>query len=169
MIGHFEIAHDNILGWVSQQVRSEREELLRFCSTGLERAIGELLVTAGDGETGLVRALEPDDPEPDGHGMWVIPQRKIGTYRADFVVYRRIARITAKLIVECDGSYWHTRSQHQRLRDRQRDAWLAAHGWEVMRFSDHRIRTEPHVCVEEVTSRLFDMWVLGVQKALASL
>lgn len=45
----------------------------------------------------------------------------------------------AKLIIECDGTYWHS-TPEQKRRDASKDAYLRACGYTVMRFSDQAIQ-----------------------------
>ncbi len=54
-----------------------------------------------------------------------------------------------KLAVELDGAAFHG-SREQRERDLRRDAGLAAAGWLVIRFSHHRLTTEPDACRAEI-------------------
>jgi very-short-patch-repair endonuclease len=58
-----------------------------------------------------------------------IHQHVIGPFVADF------AFPDAKLVVECDGVYWHNRPQ-QKAKDRKRNYYLRSNGWTVLRFSE---------------------------------
>jgi very-short-patch-repair endonuclease len=58
-------------------------------------------------------------------------QVPIGAYVADF------ACVQEKLIVECDGRAHD--DPDQRAYDVRRDAWLAEHGWRVLRISNDRM------------------------------
>ena len=55
-------------------------------------------------------------------------QVALGPYVADLVC------VEARLIVECDGGQ-HNGSAH----DGERDAWLKAQGWRVLRFWNHEV------------------------------
>ena len=55
----------------------------------------------------------------------------IGRYVADFLCLRH------RLIVEADGPLHEGRQQH----DAERDAWLAAHGFMVLRFTNQQIES----------------------------
>ena len=59
-------------------------------------------------------------------------QETLGRYIVDFVCLER------KLIVELDGSQ-HAESAY----DAQRDAWLAAHGFTVLRVWNNEVMTNP--------------------------
>ena len=58
-------------------------------------------------------------------------QVPIGRYVADFVCLRH------RLIVEADGPF------HDEIRDAERDGWLAAQGFKVLRFPNSEIVTRP--------------------------
>jgi very-short-patch-repair endonuclease len=61
----------------------------------------------------------------------------------DFVCFQ------ARLVIELDGS------QHQdRDADRTRDAWLAQHGFRVLRFWDNEVLTEPAAVLERIAASL---------------
>lgn len=70
-------------------------------------------------------------------------QRKFWRYRADF------AFPDARLVVECDGDYWHSRSDVQRS-DRRKDAYLTKQGWRVLRLAETDIKASPGECTERV-------------------
>lgn len=58
-----------------------------------------------------------------------------------------------RLIVECDGAYWHGRPE-QKKKDARRDAWLRARGWKVLRLGEAEIKASPERCVERVLAVL---------------
>jgi len=60
-------------------------------------------------------------------------QTPIGPYIADFVSH------AAKLVIEIDGGQ-HFEEGHE-ARDKRRDAFLAAKGFRVLRFSNHDVMT----------------------------
>lgn len=70
-------------------------------------------------------------------------ERKFWRYRADF------AFESARLVVECDGAYWHSRPSVQRS-DARKDAYLAEHGWRVLRLTEEEIKASPGACTELV-------------------
>lgn len=59
----------------------------------------------------------------------------------------------AMVIIECDGEYWHGRPETQQ-RDHQKDAYLKACGYTVLRFSEREIKQDVEACVQVVLSYL---------------
>ena len=74
-------------------------------------------------------------------------QVPIGKYVADFVCFEK------RLIVEADGSQ-HADSDH----DRERDAWLRAQGFTVVRFWNVEILKTPRVVQDTVLARAGLPW-----------
>ena len=66
-------------------------------------------------------------------------QQPIGSYIADFVHFG------ARLIIEADGG-----QHNQSPRDAHRDAWLAAQGFQVLRFWNHQILHETQTVLEHI-------------------
>jgi len=58
-----------------------------------------------------------------------------------------------KLVVFCDGDYWHNRPD-MRSRDVTQDMILRANGWRVLRFWEHEINANPAACAERVVNEL---------------
>lgn len=71
-------------------------------------------------------------------GMKFRRQVPIGPYVVDFISYRH------RLIIEADGPF------HDAVRDQVRDAWLAAQGFRVMRFSNAKIEVWPDLVLDEI-------------------
>ncbi|CAN5115243.1 hypothetical protein BH09PSE2_BH09PSE2_08420 [soil metagenome] len=66
-------------------------------------------------------------------------QVPLGRYVADFLCPRH------RLIVEADGPH-HEDSLH----DLERDAWLSAEGFRVLRFANKRIQDAPDAVLAEI-------------------
>jgi very-short-patch-repair endonuclease len=75
-------------------------------------------------------------------------QETLGRYIVDFVCLER------KLIVELDGSQ-HAESAY----DAQRDAWLTAHGFTVLRFWNNEVMTNPPGVQHALATRLGLKWL----------
>ncbi|MCP9496096.1 MAG: endonuclease domain-containing protein [Pyrinomonadaceae bacterium MAG19_C2-C3] len=82
-------------------------------------------------------------------GLRAHAQFTIGAYITDF------AFIEARLVVECDGSYWHGRPSQQ-SKDRQKDGYLKSQGWRVVRLGEDEINASPANCVDRVRGYLTD-------------
>lgn len=54
-----------------------------------------------------------------------------------------------RLIIECDGDYWHNLPGRQ-VRDRMKDATWKFQGFKVYRFWEHEINTSPAACVNKI-------------------
>lgn len=53
------------------------------------------------------------------------------------------------LIIECDGIYWHSTDENQK-RDKSKDAYLKACGYQVLRFTDKDINRHLKDCVAKI-------------------
>jgi very-short-patch-repair endonuclease len=76
----------------------------------------------------------------------VSQQAAIGPFRADILIEQGGRR----LVVECDGSEFHSITKEQVERDKRRDRYCAARGVCVMRFSGAEIHRDPRGCAAEV-------------------
>jgi very-short-patch-repair endonuclease len=68
-------------------------------------------------------------------------QVPLGRYIADFVCYEQ------QLIVEADGP-----THLDNPRDRERDAWLRAQGFRVLRFENRQIEQEPYRVLDVIAA-----------------
>lgn len=74
-------------------------------------------------------------------------EARIGKYYADFLISN------LKLIIECDGEYWH-RSNFAKKRDLRKDEFLAIKGYEVYRFTEKEIKESKGNCVGRIVESL---------------
>jgi very-short-patch-repair endonuclease len=58
-----------------------------------------------------------------------------------------------KLIVECDGIYWHNLPK-QKTKDKRKDCYLKHKGWKVLRLLETEIKTNAANCLQEVLDNL---------------
>src|SRR6185312_15621891 len=79
-------------------------------------------------------------------------QVPIDRYVADF------ACVAAKLIIELDGRPHDDPEQQEH--DRNRDAWLRAHGWHVLRFPNEQIISESPAVYAEI-NRMIELRTKG--------
>ncbi len=70
------------------------------------------------------------------------PQAKIGPYKADFL-------IDTEYVIEIDGQEYH-KTQAQREHDYQRERYLQARGYKIIRFTGREVYRDPERCVKEL-------------------
>jgi hypothetical protein len=91
-------------------------------------------------------------------GRPVEPNFKIGPYRVDFLLARRV-------VVEIDGEGPVRSSSDQVVRERRRDRYLVAQGYAVLRFAGDEVFTNPWRCAAEVRDYLLGRPVAGLEGA----
>jgi very-short-patch-repair endonuclease len=69
----------------------------------------------------------------------------LGPYVLDFVCLRH------RLVIEADGPF------HDPVRDAERDAWLAAKGFRVLRFSNQEIQGSPDLVAGRILAALEEL------------
>ena len=72
--------------------------------------------------------------------------------RADAFVFSQDAKY--KLIVECDGFAYH-KEKSSFVRDRQKDRFLRAKGFEILRFSGPEIHSDPIECARQLIEYIY--------------
>lgn len=80
----------------------------------------------------------------DQIGLPYLHNGKVGRYWPDFIVLGRV-------IIECDGDYWHKDTE----KDRRRDAFLMDRGFFVFHLQESAILADPAECVRRVV-RLYE-------------
>jgi very-short-patch-repair endonuclease len=80
-------------------------------------------------------------------GLHPSPRIGLGPYTVDF------AFLDQKVIVECDGQYWHSLPESI-ARDRRKDKFFANRGWLVVRLKEDEIMSSPRRCVSKVAQAL---------------
>lgn len=88
--------------------------------------------------------------------MFIVPQWKVGSYRADFLLGMAGAGThrQTSIIVECDGHQWHEKTREQARRDKERERALNLEVAKVIRFTGSEIHNRPLACFEEALSAL---------------
>lgn len=79
--------------------------------------------------------------------LLVVPQYQLKWWFVDFAIPDR------KLVIECDGAYWHNLPK-QVINDKRKDVWLANHGWRIIRLGEHEIKTDAAGCALQVIEHL---------------
>lgn len=92
------------------------------------------------------------EPEKSEAHVVIVPQFKIGRYRADFLV--RWIPGNKSVVVECDGHDFHRASYEQIERDRIRDQNIEAQGYTVMRFTGREIHKDAFSCAWQVVEAM---------------
>lgn len=86
------------------------------------------------------------------------PQVTWNRFRTDFTILARRSHRDGggmfRMIVECDGHEFHSRTKEQAQRDRSRDRYFLAQGVIVMRFTGSELWNNATGCVCEVISCL---------------
>ncbi len=77
-----------------------------------------------------------------------ISQKPLGTFMVDFYVP------SARLVIECDGAYWHSLPVNQG-RDARKDGWLRAHRYRVLRLTEYDINSDIDWCRTLIQQALY--------------
>jgi very-short-patch-repair endonuclease len=98
---------------------------------------------------------EPIDVDVWTVGLTISPQFPIGKYRADFVVFYRSSKAqVSKIVVECDGTAFHERTEAERRREKARDRFMQKAGWTVFRYTGKEIMSDPYKVAVEIIAQL---------------
>lgn len=54
-----------------------------------------------------------------------------------------------KIIIECDGDYWHNREDIKN-RDKAKNAYITKCGWKMLRFWEHEINDDINTCIKKI-------------------
>lgn len=93
----------------------------------------------------------------------VVPQFRVDSYTADFLIQHRdflrdrktgMVRVgqSSNIIVECDGHDFHDRTKEQAQHDKARDRHLTSRGYTVLRFTGSELWHDPLKCAQQVSS-----------------
>jgi very-short-patch-repair endonuclease len=85
--------------------------------------------------------------EMQNAGLHPTPRVGLGPYTVDF------AFLEPKVIVECDGQYWHSLPDTI-ARDRRKDRFFANRGWLIVRLKEDEILLSPRRCISKVAQAL---------------
>lgn len=86
--------------------------------------------------------------------IYCVPQAKVGTYRADFLLIDYRSNPPRKTVVECDGHDFHERTKQQAQRDRSRDRWFTTNGYAVLRFTGSEIYNDLEGVADQIAEWL---------------
>ena len=70
-----------------------------------------------------------------------------GRFVCDFAIPEK------KIIIECDGDYWHNREDIKK-KDKAKNAYLKVSGWVLLRFWEHEIKDDINKCVQIIQEEI---------------
>lgn len=132
-------------------------EMESFCESPIEVAFGVAFMLLAETTYGEVALHEPGyegDVDALAFEFVLKCQKKIGSYRVDFLAAWTYDDIPTKIVVECDGHNFHERTKEQAQRDRARDRDLQNAGYRVFRFTGSEIYRDAFRCATEVFEAL---------------
>jgi len=68
-----------------------------------------------------------------------------------------------KLFIECDGDYWHSLPERKKV-DIEKDAWIIANGYNILRLGETLIRKEIDKCIKKIKEKI--NWGLTWKKSM---
>jgi very-short-patch-repair endonuclease len=175
---------DNVnrfLDWCSTEIGKAEGESFNigtwseYEDLGIESPIEQILYTAIKAVRKL-NLIDLDDPveicgEMGVAGLGLNPQKQIGKYHVDFLVWygtysSRSSRIKApkkvqgsnnemiisEVVVECDSQEFHERSEKERRYEKARDRFLQSNGYAVFRYTGSEIVKRPMEIAAEIIS-----------------
>lgn len=95
--------------------------------TGIEKAVAAMLLSLG---------------------VIAVPQFRISRWVCDFYVPFN------NLVIECDGYYWHSRPETLE-KDKRKDAWLKAKGYNLLRLTEQEINEAPETCLAKLRAAIY--------------
>lgn len=129
-----------------------------------ESPIEELLLAALyiENSDGIVRlefmSGRPKEQAFFDQAAFVYQQAEIGSYRVDFLIHDATLPFSLGkprwIVVECDGHDFHEKTKKQARRDKQRDRFLQARGYRVLRFTGSEIWQDAERCADEILDNL---------------
>lgn len=126
------------------------------CDSPIERRLLPALVFANYGE-GFASFpaqvhLPKLDAEPPLGDLVIVPQFAFIKYRLDFAIVAEAEGRRKFVAVECDGQDYHKNAD----KDRARDEYLKAFGFDVFRFNGPDIQADPLTLATKVGMHLAD-------------
>lgn len=153
--------------FTDQKIDHWQAELQRVCDSPIEVAFGIAFMLSAWEYRGRSWLVLPEYAIGDLHfsddtELLLLPQRKVLSYRVDFIVSRSPFVEGKGVAVECDGHNFHERTKEQAARDRQKDRDLQAAGYRVLRFTGSEIYRDAFKCADETLKA--DHQVNGAKK-----
>ena len=154
-----------------QNFDSRIEDFKETCcgTTPIESPIENMLYSA---LITLFSIEQIGEPEPENSGDFVVasgysisPQYEIGKYRVDFLVSygtdifsipekRTVFNTDKELVVECDGTEWHERTEKERRYEKKRDRFIQSEGYKIFRYTGKEITDDPFKVAAEIFTQV---------------
>lgn len=81
----------------------------------------------------------------------ILAQSSIGDYRVDFLIQTtNFEDKPISIVVEVDGHEFHEKTKEQARRDKERDRFLTASGYVVMRFTGSEVYKNAGECAQQI-------------------
>lgn len=131
-----------ICQWCGKEYRAKRvyEKTTKFCSRQCQGSYAAH--NMGRQETTIEATIRQLLNE---NGIRYIQEAPVGPYVCDFYVESN----DSKVIIECDGTYWHS-LPHAKRTDKRKDGWAASHGYKIVRLPEEKINSDLAWCKEEI-------------------
>ena len=111
-----------------------------------------------------IEDCEPISSTQLSPGLLISWQKKIGKYKADFVIgfyrYKGSSKDGAclfrEVVVECDGTAFHERTEQERRFEKCRDRYMQKIGLKVFRYTGKEILDDPYKIAAEIIGYVTD-------------
>jgi very-short-patch-repair endonuclease len=139
------------------------ETLTDFTELGMQSPLEHVLFAA---LTAVVRineiSLSKSVEGVNTPGITIIPQAKIGGYRADFLVSdysfgAEKSNLFRSVVVECDGTAFHERTEVERRNEKRRDRFMQKMNLKVFRYTGKEILDDPYKIAVEILGYVTDL------------
>lgn len=89
-----------------------------------------------------------------GHGIFILPQHKIGKYKVDFLLSQNGIgpKELSPVIIELDGHEFHDKDKKQRAYEKARDRFFVSSGYKVLHFTGSEVFADPVKVAHEALS-----------------
>ena len=114
----------------------------KYCSRKCQGTSTAYFLAQNYGPTGIEQKLIDEFDKRGMHYFW---QYKIASWLVDF------AFPSYRLAIEADGKYWHG-NEKQKQKDANKDHWLNAHKWSIIRLSEDDINDHIDLCIDKIRS-----------------
>lgn len=127
------------------------QTVLALCESPIEASLASALFCQTLDYSALWRTGTSNKYFGQSNKLEICPQFPYENFRVDFAIFQAHAHGTiTKIIIECDGHEFHERTKKQARRDRSRDRFFTASGWQVLRFTGSEIHEDANACAEQI-------------------